>query len=102
MIERIFMKNPFFTMSSIFKYPDPKTTALGGVATGSIKAQEAAKVAPTNKKYGCTPTAVANDTNTGNNMAVVAKFDVISVKKLTDAIKINNNKISGTDSSAVI
>lgn len=48
-IETIFIQIPFFTMSDIFKYPDPKTTAFGGVATGSIKAQEAATVAPTNK-----------------------------------------------------
>ena len=36
-------------MSSIFRIFDPKTTAFGGVATGSINAQEAATVAPTNK-----------------------------------------------------
>lgn len=48
-IEIIFIENPFLTMSSIFKYPDPKTTALGGVATGNIKAHDAASVAPTSK-----------------------------------------------------
>ena len=31
----------------IFKYPEPKTTAFGGVATGSMNAQEAATAAPT-------------------------------------------------------
>ena len=40
---------PFLTISLIDKYPDPKTTALGGVATGSINAQDAATVAATNK-----------------------------------------------------
>ena len=39
--------------------------------------------------------AVASETKTGNNIAVVAKFEVISVKKFTDPIKINNNKIRG-------
>ena len=36
-------------MSSIFNSPDPKTTVFGGVATGNINAQDAAKVALTNK-----------------------------------------------------
>ena len=48
-IEKTFNQNPFLTISSIVRYPDPNTTALGGVATGSIKAQEAATAAPTNK-----------------------------------------------------
>lgn len=46
----IFIQNPFFTISSIFRYPDPKTTAFGGVATGNINAHEAATVAPNNNK----------------------------------------------------
>jgi len=49
-IEMIFIQNPFLTMSSILKYPDPKTTAFGGVATGNINAQDAATVAPNNNK----------------------------------------------------
>jgi hypothetical protein len=50
-IDRRFIHIPFLTISSIFTNPEPKTTAFGGVATGSIKAQDAANVAPTNKKY---------------------------------------------------
>ena len=49
-IDTIFIKNPTRTMSDIFRYLDPNTTALGGVATGSIKAQEAERVAPTINK----------------------------------------------------
>ena len=39
--------------------------------------------------------AEAIDTKTGSNIAVVAKFEVISVKKLTDVIKIKRIKING-------
>ena len=35
-IETKFITNPLLTISGIRKYPEPKTTALGGVATGSI------------------------------------------------------------------
>ena len=43
---------PVFTISEIESSFDPKTTALGGVATGSIKAHDAAKVVPTRSRYG--------------------------------------------------
>ena len=46
-IENIFMITPRATISCIFKYHEPKTTAFGGVATGSMNAQEAATAAPT-------------------------------------------------------
>ncbi len=46
-IETIFIQNPAFTISGILRYPEPKTTALGGVATGNINAQEAATVVAT-------------------------------------------------------
>ena len=45
-MEKMLIHKPAFTMSEIFKSFEPKTTAFGGVATGSIKAQEAAIVAP--------------------------------------------------------
>ena len=50
--ENKFIQIPFLNISSIFSRPDPKTIAFGGVATGSINAQEAANVALTSKKYG--------------------------------------------------
>ena len=43
-METMFIKKPALTISGIFRYPDPKTTAFGGVATGSMKAHEAAEV----------------------------------------------------------
>ena len=45
-MEKMLIHKPAFTMSEIFKSLEPKTTAFGGEATGSIKAQEAAIVAP--------------------------------------------------------
>ena len=44
-MEKIFIHIPDFIISGIVRYPEPNTMALGGVATGSIKAQLAAKVA---------------------------------------------------------
>ena len=46
-IEIIFNHTPTLTIVDILRYPEPKTTALGGVATGNINAQDAARVAAT-------------------------------------------------------
>ena len=50
MMEKILIKIPAFTISDIFSILEPKTTAFGGVATGSINAQEAARVVLTRSK----------------------------------------------------
>ena len=42
-----FIQTPDFIISGILKYPDPNTTAFGGVATGNINAQEAEIVTET-------------------------------------------------------
>ncbi|MFP3471158.1 hypothetical protein R0J90_14045, partial [Micrococcus sp. SIMBA_144] len=73
-------------MSGIFKYPDPNTTAFGGVATGSMNAQLDAMPAPIIKAYGCTPIAADKDAIIGNIIVAVAVFDVISVKKITSVV----------------
>ena len=91
-MEIIFIKIPVRTISGIRKYPDPNTTALGGVATGNIKAQLAATVADTISIKGCTLIVSAMGARIGSNMAVVARFEVISVKKLTAAINMNTSK----------
>ncbi len=75
-------------MSGIRKYPDPKTTAFGGVAAGSINAHDAATVAPVIIIKGWTSNNTAIEANTGRSIAVVARLEVISVRKLTAAIKI--------------
>ena len=66
--------------------------AFGGVATGSIKAQLAAKQTGMVKETGTTPIAIANAPMTGRKVLVVATLLVISVKKIikvaTASIKI--------------
>jgi len=49
-MENMLIKIPVLTISDIFNSLDPKTTAFGGVATGNINAQEAAKVVPTRSR----------------------------------------------------
>jgi hypothetical protein len=46
----IFITKPTLIISGIVSKLELKTTAFGGVATGSIKADEAASVTPTIKK----------------------------------------------------
>ena len=46
-MDKIFIQKPDFIMMGMVRYPEPKTTALGGVATGNINAQLADKAAPT-------------------------------------------------------
>ena len=65
---------------------------MGGVATGNINAQDAATVAPTIKIKGFTSSTNDSGARIGKIIAVVAKFEVISVKKFTKAIK-NKSKI---------
>jgi len=71
------------TISLILRKPEPKTTALGGVATGNINAQEAAIVAPTIIIRGWISIEILTEAKIGKIIDTVAKFDVISVKKLT-------------------
>ena len=62
--------------------PDPNTMAFGGVATGNINAQLAAKAtaAVTNKRIEIRLYSIA--ATTGKKVAVVAMFEVNSVKKM--------------------
>ena len=87
-----FNRNPYLNMSGIFKQPEPKTIALGGVATGSINAQEADTDAATINTYGCKFNSNAIGASMGNIIAMVAILDAISVKKLTTVISSNNKR----------
>ena len=62
--------------------------AFGGVATGNMNAQDAATVAETKSIYGCTSIEYAIGAKMGSNIAVVARLEVISVKKFTAVINI--------------
>ena len=77
------MRIPAFTISAIFSSFEPNTTAFGGVATGNINAHEAASVVPTSNRKGFIPIRVAKGIITGKSIAVVAIFEVSSVRKFT-------------------
>ena len=70
-------------MVAIVNLLEPYTIAFGGVATGSINAQLAAKHTGTVSETGKTPIAIANAPNTGKKVVVVVTLLVISVRKLS-------------------
>ncbi len=59
--------------------------AFGGVETGNMKAQDAARVAGIISSSGCTSIASANEAMMGNTMFAVAVFEVNSVRPDTTA-----------------
>ena len=82
MIPRIFIKNPIKAISAILTRPLPNIIALGGVATGIIKAQDAERVAGIMRIRGLVFIAQATEARTGRIISVVAVFDVNSVKNV--------------------
>ena len=60
--------------------PVPKTMALGGVATGSMKAQPAASAVGTAKAIGSKPRETPTAAATGTKTAAVALLLVNSVR----------------------
>ena len=77
-------------------FPEPKTIALGGVATGSINAQLAAKTTGMVKAIGAMPRATATAPTTGKNVEVVATLEVISVKKIINVATASTSIKGGT------
>jgi len=65
--------------------PEPKTIAFGGVATGSIKAQLAAKATAAVTNNGSKFDWMAIAATTGRKVAVVAILEVNSVRKIINA-----------------
>lgn len=86
---------PVLIMSLMVIPPEPNTIALGGVATGSIKAQDAAIAAPANKGAVSICNERLKVTNKGNTMLAVAVLEVISVRKLIDAMIMRISKYVG-------
>ena len=76
------IKTPTLAISAILIRPLPKTMALGGVATGIMKAQDAESVAGIISSSGLVFMAKATDANMGRIISVVAVLDVSSVKKV--------------------
>ena len=82
-------------MSPIFNFPELKTMAFGGVATGNIKAQEAANVAPANRGSVSIFKEMLKEKSKGNVILAVAVFEVISVRKLMEVIMMSIRKATG-------
>ncbi len=77
-----FSTKPFRAISITFKRPEPKTIALGGVATGSINAIEPDSVAGSIKSNGFISIDTDNPASMGKSISVVAVLEVNSVKKV--------------------
>ena len=92
----IFRTKPVLAIWGTVRYPELNITALGGVATGSMNANDAAIVPPIIKRKGCTFIAIAVTANIGRKILVIAVLDVTSVKKSISSITIITANIIGT------
>lgn len=79
----IFSIDPALTMSMTLRLPKEKAMALGGVATGSIKARLEAKVQGIMTYIGWILIATAIEARMGRNSVVVAVLLEHSVKRAT-------------------
>lgn len=75
----MFMKKPAFIMSTGFIFPAAKTIALGGVATGNMKAYEQVAVAGSMRNSGLTCTVYAISDKIGKRILAIAVLDATSV-----------------------
>ena len=76
---KIFRIKPILAISCIFINPDENTIAFGGVPTGNINAQLAARVSGIHKYSGGNPNEIEKLPTTGTIIVTKAKFDIISV-----------------------
>ena len=81
----IFRINPILTISNTLIFPVPKIIALGGVATGNIKAHDADNTAGIINHTGVISSTFAVERRIGITSWVVAVFDVNSVNKFIPA-----------------
>lgn len=89
---KTFNKNPTFAIWAMVIRPDEKTIALGGVPTGSIKAQLAAKVIGIQSCKMLYSECKAKDPITGINTVTKAKLDINSVPKIAMEIKTKSRR----------
>lgn len=91
-IPNIFIISPLRAIMGIVTYPELKTIAFGGVATGSMKAQEAAIAAGAIIIKGFSPIPEATPAKMGNIIAVVAVLLVNSVRNIIRIMVVNIKK----------
>ena len=77
------MMKPTRTMSCMLTRRVPKTMALGGVPTGSMKPSEELMAAGIMKRIGLKPMALALAAKMGRTTWAVAVLEVSSVRKVT-------------------
>lgn len=99
MIEAMFRMKPALIISPIFILPEPKTIALGGVATGIIKAKDEAIAAGIIRKSGFRFTADDIPAIIGIIVFAIAVLEVNSVRKVIEAVRDRRRGSSGKDSS---
>ena len=78
----IFRIKPVLAISIIINLPVPKIIAFGGVATGSIKAMEADRVAGSMNNSGLTSADTDMPASIGRIISVVAVLEVSSVRNV--------------------
>ncbi len=93
----IFKAIPARIIVAIVNLFEPYTIAFGGVATGNINAQLAAKHTGIVSDTGNTPIAIATPPKTGRNVVVVVTLLVISVRKIIKVATARINKIGGIE-----
>ena len=93
----IFNAKPALIISGILNLLEPKTIALGGVATGNMNAQLAANTTGIVSDIGNTPMEMATAPTTGKKVLVVATLEVISVKNIIKVATHSIRIIGGTD-----
>ena len=76
----IFSRIPVLIMVAIRILSVPNMIALGGVAVGSIKARDEARVAGIMNRMGLFPLVTARLANTGSSICVDATLEVSSVR----------------------
>mmetsp|Transcript_66722 Transcript_66722/g.214988 ORF Transcript_66722/g.214988 Transcript_66722/m.214988 type:complete len:243 (-) Transcript_66722:1088-1816(-) len=81
--ERMLMMRPARTKSPNATRFVAKTTELGGVAAGSMKAKEQAAVAGSISANGCLSVSMATPSRIGSMMLAVTVLEVTSVRKQT-------------------
>ena len=93
--------NPARDIAGIVTHPLPNTMALGGVATGSINANDAESVAGNMNINGCKPATTAAAPITGKIIVDVAVLDVSSVKNVIPKHTNKTTAHKGSDDNPV-
>lgn len=93
-----FNHSPVRAMEAMGIFPELKTTALGAVATGNIKAKDAVIAQANIKVKESMPRLLPKEAKTGIRTEAVATLEVSSVMKFTAATRKSKMRKAGTPS----